>query len=89
VVFLERVSPALEQVDSSSGAVGNAVNRAIAELATIIAGAPAERRMREAWLDRPWSAHEADDIPYIETLADEGRRGFVAGFDNGFAYARL
>lgn len=29
VDFLERVAPALEHVDSSSGAIGNAVNRAI------------------------------------------------------------
>src|ERR1043166_2236530 len=27
VVFLERVSPALEQIDSSSGAIGSAVDR--------------------------------------------------------------
>ena len=70
VVFLERVSPALEQVDSSSGAIGSAVNGAIADLVTIIGNAPAERRMRERWLDRLWAAHEADAIPYIETLAD-------------------
>ncbi len=37
--FLEKVSPALEQVDSSSGAIGTAVNRAIEELASIIAKA--------------------------------------------------
>ena len=70
VVFLERVSPALEQVDSSSGAIGSAVNRAIVDLVAVIADAPAEQRMREKWLDRLWEAHEADAIPYIETLAD-------------------
>jgi hypothetical protein len=32
VAFLERVSPALEHVDSSSGVIGTAVNNAIAEL---------------------------------------------------------
>jgi hypothetical protein len=36
VAFLERVSPAIEQVDGSSGAIGAAVNRAIAELVPII-----------------------------------------------------
>ena len=70
VLFLERVSPALEQIDGSSGAIGSAVNGAIADLVAIIANAPAERHAREAWLDRLWAAHEADDIPYIETLAD-------------------
>ena len=40
IAFLERVSPALEQVDSSSGAIGTAVNRAIDHLVPIIAEAP-------------------------------------------------
>jgi hypothetical protein len=70
VLFLERVSPALEQIDSSSGALGSAVNGAIADLVAIVANAPAERHAREVWLDRLWAAHEADEIPYIETLAD-------------------
>jgi hypothetical protein len=70
VSFLERVSPALEQVDSSSGAIGTAVNHAIAELVPIIAGAQADTRTRDAWLERLYDAHAADVIPYIEWLAD-------------------
>jgi hypothetical protein len=70
VLFLERVSPALEHVDSSSGAIGAAVNHAIADLVPIIAGAPADAKTRDAWLDRLWEAHAADGIPYIEALAD-------------------
>ena len=42
VRLLERVSPALEHVDSSSGAIGTAVNHAIEELVAIIARAPAD-----------------------------------------------
>jgi hypothetical protein len=42
VLFLEKVSPALEHVDSSSEAIGNAVNRAIEALVPIIATAPAD-----------------------------------------------
>jgi hypothetical protein len=64
------LSPALENIDSSSGAIGTAVNHAIAELVPLIAKAPADRTTREAWLERLWAAHEADEIPYIETLAD-------------------
>ncbi len=71
VLFLEKVSPALAHVDSSSGAIGNAVNRAIRALVPIIAGAPAEAETREAWLERLWEAHAADRIPYIESLAEE------------------
>lgn len=70
VLFLEKLSPALEQVDSSSGALGTAVNRAIEALVPIIAGAPADDDRREAWLERLWQAVEEDDIPYIEPLAD-------------------
>ena len=70
VTLLERLSPALEHVDSSSGAIGTAVNRAIAELVPIIGGAPADPERRETWLQRLWEAHEADEMPYIERLAD-------------------
>ncbi len=70
VAFFERVSPALEHVDSSSGAIGTAVNNAIRELVAVVASAPAEAKARDAWLERLWEAHEADQIPYIERLAD-------------------
>jgi hypothetical protein len=70
VLFLERVSPALEHVDSSSGAIGTAVNNAITELVPIIAEAPVDLVTREAWLSRLFDAHSADAIPYIELLAD-------------------
>jgi hypothetical protein len=70
VLFLERVSPALEQVDSSSGAIGAAVNRAIEELVAVIVAAPVSPRTREHWLERLWEAHANDAIPYIERLGD-------------------
>ncbi len=41
VILLERLSPALENIDSSSGAIGIAVNNAIAELVPMGARAPA------------------------------------------------
>ena len=69
VRFLEKVSPAIEQVDSSSGSIGTAVNRAISALVPIIAEAPADDRLRRKWLDRLWTALEADEIPYLEGLA--------------------
>jgi hypothetical protein len=70
VALLERLSPALENVDSSSGAIGTAVNRAIAELVPVIAEAPADASTRAAWLERLFEAHGADQIPYMESLAD-------------------
>ncbi len=70
VLFLERVSPALANVDSSSGAIGTAVNNAIATLVPIIAGAQADDATRDKWLERLWHAVEEDDIPYIELLPE-------------------
>ncbi len=70
VIFFERVSPALERIDSSSGAIGTAVSNAIAELVPIIASAPADGKTREAWLERLFEAHASDQMPYIERLAD-------------------
>lgn len=69
VLFFEKVSPALEQVDSSSGAIGTAVNNAVDVLVPLIARAPAEVDLRRKWLDRLWRAIEEDDIPYIERLS--------------------
>jgi hypothetical protein len=68
--FLQRVSAALEQVDSSSGAIGSAVYGAVAELAAIIATAEVDRATRESWLERLWEAYQNDAIPYIESLGD-------------------
>lgn len=70
VLFLEKVSPALERVDSSSGAIGSAVNRAVEELAGVVAAAPADAQTRDRWLARLWEAHADDRIPYIEVLGE-------------------
>ena len=70
VALLERISPALENVDSSSGAIGTAVNHTITELVSVIVAAPADQRTRAAWLERLFEAQAADQIPYIERLAD-------------------
>ena len=70
VIFLEKVSGALEQVDSSSGAIGSAVNRAIEKLVPIVSQAPASDNLREQWLERLWQAIQDDDMPYIELLPD-------------------
>ncbi|GAA0792625.1 hypothetical protein N6G02_08745 [Cupriavidus gilardii] len=70
VQLLEKLSPALEQVDSSSGALGSAVNKAIDALVPIIAKADVEPKLRLRWLGRLWQALQEDEIPYIEVLGD-------------------
>ena len=74
VLFLEKMSAALEHVDSSSGAIGTAVNRAIEELVSIIAKAPVDLGRRAKW-----HAYVADAIPYIETLGEFWGDGNRAG----------
>jgi hypothetical protein len=70
VLLLEKLSPALAQVDSSSGAVGSAVNKVIEAAVPLIAKAAVDQRVRQRWLERLWQALQDDEIPYIETLGD-------------------
>jgi len=70
VTLLEKLSPALEQVDSSSGALGSAVNKAIDTLVPIIVKADVEPKLRQRWLERLWQALQDDEMPYIELLGD-------------------
>ena len=70
VLFLIKLSPSLENIDSSSGAIGTAVNRAIDALVPIIARAPADQVTRSNWLEQLYQAHADDQIPYIENLGD-------------------
>lgn len=86
VAFLERISPALERVDSSSGAIGTAVNNAIAKLVPVIASAPADTKTRDLWLERLWGALQDDEIPYIESLGDSWGE-LCAGKDTASAWA--
>lgn len=70
VLFLEKISPALEHVDSSSGAIGNAVNHAIEILVPIISRCVVPDKKRQQWLERLWEAIQNDHMPYIEYLSD-------------------
>ena len=70
VLLLEKMSPAIESVDSSSGAIGSAVNNAIATLAPLIAAAPADLVTRDKWMERLWQAVQDDEMPYLELLPE-------------------
>ena len=70
VLFLEKLSPAIEQVDSSSGAIGTLVNRTIDTLVPLIIKAHVVPAIRKKWLERLWEALQQDNIPYIEALGD-------------------
>ena len=70
VLFLEKVSPAVRDVDSSSGALGSATYWAVEALVPIIAAAPVSTAIRAKWLDRLFEAIQEDDPPYLESLGD-------------------
>lgn len=70
VLFLERLAPAIDRVDGSSGSISTAVNNAITTLTVMIAAAPADPATREDWLSRLWKACEDDGKPYLERLGD-------------------
>jgi hypothetical protein len=72
VRFLERVSPALEHVDSSSGAMGTAVYQAVSVLAEIIGDAPLETSQRARLLDRSWEALQDDRMGYLDASKISG-----------------
>lgn len=59
VAFLERLSPALEHVDSSSGSIGAAVNHAIDELVPLHASWAQERGARGSVLPGDLAKHNS------------------------------
>jgi hypothetical protein len=61
-----KLSPALERVDSSFGAPGTAVNRAVDAPVPVIAGVDAPAVMRERWPERLFNALQNDQMPCIE-----------------------
>ena len=70
VLLLEKLSPAVSDIDSSSGALGNATAGVVETLAPLIAAALVPRPVREKWLERLFDTVQEDDPPYIESLGD-------------------
>lgn len=68
VLLLEKLSPALCRIDSSSGALGQATYAAVETLVPLIAQASVSEAVRRQWLERLFEAHGEDDPPYIENL---------------------
>lgn len=70
VSLMERLWPALEHIDTSSGAVGGAVHRTLDELIPILVSAPADVTTRGAWLDRLFQAVMDDGLQYLSLVED-------------------
>jgi len=70
VSLMERIWPAFQDVDTSSGALGGAVSWAQDELLPIAIEAPADPKTREKWLDRLWQAIQDDGVDYLWMVED-------------------
>ena len=70
VSLLERLWPALQDIDTSSGRLGRAVYDTTNALIPIIANAPADCPTRAKWLQRLFDAIQEDGVDYLWTVAD-------------------
>src|SRR5712664_3563925 len=70
VSLMERLWPALEAIDTSSGALGGAVHRTLDELIPVLISAPADVLTRSAWLERLFQAVMDDGVQYLSPVED-------------------
>jgi hypothetical protein len=91
VSLMERLWPALEAIDTSSGALGGAVHRTLHELIPILISAPADLKTHSAWLERLFQAVMDDGVQYLAPVEDHW--GEIAVYpsswlntQNGFAH---
>jgi hypothetical protein len=78
VSLAERVWPAFQAIDTSSGALGSAVFRTLEELIPILIAAPASQSTRSKWLARLFEAVQDDGVDYLSPL--EERWGEIAQY---------
>lgn len=90
VCLMERIWPAFEHTDTSSGALGGAIYRTLNVLIPILVKAPADQRTRAKWLKRLTRAIEEDGVDYLAPV--EERFGEIAVYPdlvNQYADDRL
>lgn len=69
IALAQRIWPAFEHIDTSSGALGNAVRRTLEELLPILIEAPADEKTRAKWLEQLREAIEEDGVDYLAPIA--------------------
>ena len=78
VSLIERIWPAFQGIDTSSGALGAAVSRTVNELIPILTVASADHATRGKWLERLFEAVQNDGVEYLAPLED--RWGEIAQY---------
>ena len=71
VYLMERLWPAFEFIDTSSGALGSAAAGALGELIPLVVRVSADQRKRNHWLGRLWRAIQADGMGYLALLEED------------------
>ena len=69
IALAQRIWPAFEHIDTSSGALGNAVRRTLEELLPVLIEAPADEKTRAKWLEQLREAIEEDGVDYLAPIA--------------------
>jgi hypothetical protein len=80
VALAERIWPAFEHIDTSTGALGTAVYRTLTDLVQVLTAAPAPEPVRAKWLERLRTAIEEDGVQYLQPISD--RFGEIAVYRN-------
>lgn len=70
ILLLERLWPALQRIDSSSGSLGTATNKAVHQLVQFIIDAPCNDQVRAKWLEKLWQAMEDDGVDYLSEVGE-------------------
>jgi hypothetical protein len=70
VTLMERIWPAFQDIDTSSGALGAAVARTLEQLIPILADAPADHAVRASWLERLFDAVQEDGVQYLAPVEE-------------------
>ncbi len=70
IKLIEKLWPALQQIDTSSGLLGGAVNGAVHEVIQYLIEAQVDIKTREKWLERLWAAFQEDGVDYTMEVAD-------------------
>jgi len=78
IALAQRIWPAFEHIDTSSGALGVAVRRSLEELLPVLIEAPADEKIRAKWLEQLREAILDDGVDYLAPIAD--RFGQIAAF---------
>ena len=76
VTLFGRLWPAFQDIDTSSGRLGAAVNKAVGALIPVLINAPASPNLRGQWLERLFEAVMDDGVQYLWEV--EGRWGEIA-----------